>query len=129
MPRRDETSAYLSRPKINLGLRSLLKVLIETEMPVPLSVHFDFLKTEVELGLTLVRLADIEAHDTPLHSALALAKASKAVHTIREFLTVYTGFTSEQLAYLEERCSIIEASLRQVPLGSDEKVNEALRGP
>ena len=96
-------------------------------MPVPLSVHFDFLKTEAELGLTLVRLADIEAHDDPVHSALALAFASKAVQTVREFLTIYTGFTREQLAYLEERCSIIEASLRQVALESDEEVNEALK--
>ena len=85
-------------------------------MRVPLSVHFDYLKTEAELGLTLVRLADIEAHDDPEHSARALAKASEAVDTIREFLAIYTGFTSEQLAYLEERCSTIEASLRQVAL-------------
>ena len=49
------------------------------------SVPFDFLKSEIDLGLTFVRVAKTELSDDPEHSARVLGKARKALETVRAF--------------------------------------------
>jgi hypothetical protein len=85
--------------------------------------YFEFLKTEVDLALTLIRVAEVEAQspaDTE-HAARAIAKATEALYTVHHCFLKFP-FTRKQMEYLEERCRLIESLIgleRSNPLLED----------
>jgi len=78
--------------------------------PKGLEIHFNFLKIEADLALTFLRTSDIVARDDPKNSANALTKAREALATIQRFMHAQP-FTSDQVAYLGERCAFLEEEI------------------
>jgi hypothetical protein len=76
------------------------------------NVPFEFLNTEIDLGLTFVRAAETE---DPEHSAGALGKAREAVKTVRHFLSKpVAGLGAEQVEVLIGKCRALEAAIERV---------------
>lgn len=78
--------------------------------PRDLETQFDFLKTECDIALTLLRLSEIEGKDNAGYSTAALVRARDVLEVIGRYLNI-SPFTAEQVAFLEERRNFITAKI------------------
>ena len=75
---------------------------------------FEFLNNDLDLATTFVQVAKTElSMDDREHAARALAKARRALQTVRHFL-VKPGLSAEQVALLTDRCYVLESAIERV---------------
>ena len=74
----------------------------------------EFLNSDLDLATTFVQIAETELslHDRE-HAARVLAKARRALQTVRGFLTK-PGLSAEQVELLTDRCHVLDAAIERV---------------
>lgn len=89
-------------------------------------IHFDFLKAEADLAVTLIGVAEleIEVPSTIEHAFRALAKAREALNTLHHFVLKFQ-FDAAQIEYILDRCELIETSIDRFAARSQVEVVRA----